>query len=338
MITLVTGATGFLGGHIARELHEAGDTVRIVVRQRSSRKGLAEVPVEEAPGDVRDLESLRRAMQGVGRVVHAAGAVRLDPFAPDRLRRINVEGTRNVLTAAREAGVERVLYVSTTAAVGSGTKDRPADETTAFDLADRGPYWQTKHAGEQLVLEAARKGELDALVVNPSIVFGPGDVKLTSSSLLLAVASGLVLFYPEGGSGFVDVRDVARGVRAALEKGDTGERYILSAENLTFREAFAMAAKERHLRPPLLPIPRPLALGLGGIGDRLGPRFPKAFGMLNTGFLGALFDTFYVSNAKACRELGFAPRPVKDSIRDAYRWMEEQGVLRERAWQRLLAA
>ncbi|HEY3450050.1 MAG TPA: NAD-dependent epimerase/dehydratase family protein [Myxococcales bacterium] len=338
MTTLVLGGTGFVGGQIARELAAAGDAVRVLVRERSSKKGLAGLEVEEVRGDVRDLESLRRAAQGVDRVVHAAGAVGLAPFAAERLRRVNVEGTRNALAAARGAGVDRFLFVSSTAAVGSGTLDRPADETMAWDLAGKGPYWQTKQAAEQLVLDAAKKGELDAVVVNPSYVLGPGDVKPTSGTVLLGIATGLVLFYPSGGTGFVDVRDVARGVRLALEKGGTGERYILSGENLTYRQVIEMAAKERGLRPPMLPLPEQVARSAARVGDLLGPRFPRAFGLLNTPFVGSLFDLLYVTSSKASRELGFAPRPVREAIRDAYAWFEQNGYLRARPWQRLLKA
>lgn len=342
MITLVLGGTGFVGGQIVRELKAAGDSVRVLVRDRSSKKGLRGVDVEEVRGDVRDLESLRRAAQGVDRVVHAAGATRLDPSAGERLRRINVEGTRNAIAAARDAGVDRFLFVSSAAAVGSGAMDRPADESSVFDLGAKGPYWQTKQAAEQLVLDAAKKGELDAVVVNPSYVLGPGDVKPTSGAILLGIATGLVLFYPSGGTGFVDVRDVARGARLALEKGGTGERYILSGENLTYRRLIEMAAQERGLRPPLVPVPEKLAREAGRAGDLLGPRVPRAltwaFGYLNTPFIGSLFDLLYVTPSKACRELGFSPRPVREAIRDAYAWFEQNGYLRTYPWQGLLKA
>jgi dihydroflavonol-4-reductase len=338
MTTLITGGTGLIGGHLARELHAAGESLRLLVRERSSREALQGVPFEEAKGDVRDLESLRRAMQGVDAVVHAAGSVRLDPFAPEHLRRVNLEGTRHVLTAAREAKVKRLLHLSSTAAVGAGTLDRPADEATSWNLGHKGPYWQTKRAGEQLVLEAVKKGEIDAVIVNPSYVVGPGDVKPSSGAVLLAIASGLVFAYPDGGTGFVDARDVAKGAILALKKGRSGERYILSSENLTFRQFIEMAAVERGLQPPFLPLPRNLALGAARVGDALGPRFPRVFGYLNSQFVGTLFDLSYVSAEKARRELGFAPRPVREAVRDAYRWFEQTGRLHPMPWQRLFSS
>ena len=166
MTTLITGATGLVGGHIARALHRRGERLWILVRPRSSREGLVGVDAEEVLGDVRDPASLRRAMEGVERVVHAAALTRLDPFAAERMRSINVEGTRNVLEAARAAGVKRLLHVSSIAAVGSGTLDRPADETTAWNFEHKGPYWATKHEAEQLVLDAARRGDLDAVIIH----------------------------------------------------------------------------------------------------------------------------------------------------------------------------
>lgn len=337
MTTLITGATGLVGGHIARELHEAGEKLRLLVRDRSSRAGLQGLPFEEARGDVRDLKSLRHAVKGIDRVVHAAGVTRVDPFAAEHLRRVHIEGTRNVLTAARDAGVKRLLHVSSTAAVGAGTLDRPADEASTWNLGHKGPYWQTKHASEQLVLDAARSGELDAVVINPSYVLGPYDVKPSSGAVLLAVASGVVLAYPQGGLGFVGARDVGRGARLALEKGRTGERYILSAENLTFRQLLEMAARECGAHAPILPLPKNLALGVARVGDVLGPRFPKAFSYLNTELIRALFDLGYVSGEKARRELGFSPRPVREAICEAYQWFDEAGMLRSWPWKRLLA-
>lgn len=338
MTTLITGATGLVGGHVARALVETGERVRILVRERSSREGLAGLSLEEVRGDVRDLESLRKACAGVDRVVHAAGVTRLDPFAPERLRRVNVEGTRNVVTAAREAGVRRLLHVSSTSAVGAGSLDRPADETTAWNLGHKGPYWQTKRAAEELVIEAARAGQIDAVVINPSYVLGPGDVKPSSGAVLIAAASGLALAYPDGGTGFVDARDVGLGARLALEKGRSGERYILSGENLTFRQLLELVARERGLRAPLVPLPRELAMGVAKVGDALGPRFPRAFGYLNTPFIATLFELSYVSGEKARRELGFSPRPVREAVRDALRWFEEAGRLGAgRPWQRLLS-
>jgi dihydroflavonol-4-reductase len=335
MTTLITGATGLLGGHIARALHERGERVRILVRPHSAREGLAGVAVEEVYGDVRDPGSLREAMRGVDRVVHAAGGVRIDPFAADKLYRVNVEGTRHVVAAAREAGVRRLLHLSSVAAVGAGRLDKPADESSEWDLGYKGPYWSTKREGERIVLEAAAKGELDAVVINPAYAIGPGDVKPSSGAVLLLIASGLVVAYPEGGTAFVDARDVARGAVLALEKGRTGERYILSAENLTFRQFVTMAAEEIAVRPPFVPLPREVALGAARVGDALGPRFPKAFGYLNTPVVETLFELSYVSYDKARRELGYAPGPVRKAIRDAYRWFRETGRLQQRApWRR----
>jgi dihydroflavonol-4-reductase len=327
MTTLVTGGTGLIGGHIVRELEKAGEKVRLLVRGRSSFAALEGVAFEVARGDVREPESLQAAMRGVDQVVHAAASVRTDPFDDERVRRVNVEGTRNVLAAAQRARVRRLLHVSSIAAVATGTLDRPADETSAWDLAGRGAYWQTKRESELLVLEAARAGGLEAVVVNPSYAIGPGDVKPSSGGLLLLVATGRFFAYPDGGSGFVDARDVAKGALAALSRGRTGERYILSSENLTWREFLTRCAEAAHEAPPRVPVPRALALGAARFGDALGGFFPRAFPSFNRQAIASLYELNYVSHEKARRELGFAPQPVREAIADAYAWFRETGRL-----------
>ncbi len=327
MTTLVTGGTGLIGGHIARELARSGEEVRLLVRMHSSRAALQGVPFEEVRGDVRDVESLRAAARGADQVVHAAASVRTDPFADERVRRVNVEGTRNVIAAAEQAGARRLLYVSSIAAVGSGSLDRPADEDAPWDLAGRGAYWQTKRAAEELVLAAAKRGRLEAVVVNPSYAVGPGDVKPSSGGLLLLIASGRLVAYPEGGSGFVDARDVARGAVAALQRGRSGERFILSSENLTWRELFTLCSEAAHVPPPRVPVPRAIAMGAARLGDAAGKLLPKAFALFNRQTVASLYELAYVSSAKARRELGFSPRPVREAVVDAYEWFRETGRL-----------
>lgn len=327
MTTLVTGGTGLIGGHIVRALARAGEKVRLLVRARSNFSALEGVPFEEARGDVRDLESLRAAARGADRVVHAAASLHTDPFADERVRRVNVDGTRNVIAAAEQAGVRRILYVSSIAAVGSGSLERPADESTPWDLAGRGAYWQTKRAAEELVLEAARRGKLEAVVVNPSYAIGPGDVKPSSGGLLLFIAGGRLVAYPEGGSGFVDARDAAQGAVAALERARSGERFILSSENLTWREFFTICSEAAHVPPPRVPLPRAVALAAARLGDAGGKLFPKAFALFNSQTIASVYELAYVSPAKARRELGFSPRPVHEAVADAYAWFRDTGRL-----------
>lgn len=327
MTTLVIGGTGLVGGHIVRALAGRGEKVRLLTRPRSNFSALDKVPFEEVRGDVRDLESVRAAARGVERVVHAAANLRTDPFADERIRRINVEGTRNVIAAAEQAGVRRLLYVSSTAAVGLGTLEQPADETSAWSLSGRGAYWQTKRAAEELVREAARRGGMEAVVINPSYAVGPGDVKPSSGRVLFLVSSGRLIAYPEGGMGFVDARDVAQGAVAALDRGRSGERYILSSENLTWREFFALCSEAAHVPPPRVPLPRALALGAARLGDGIGRLMPRAFAYLNRPTIESLYDLAYVSWDKARRELGFSPRPVREAIADAYAWFRETGRL-----------
>ncbi|MHB1844485.1 MAG: NAD-dependent epimerase/dehydratase family protein [Deltaproteobacteria bacterium] len=311
---LVTGGTGYLGGPLVRALCGRGERVRVLLRTHSPRTGLAGLEVEEALGDLTDAASVARALQGVREVFHLAAAVRLDPFAEEKLRRVNVEGTRTVARAAREAGVRRLIHVSSSAAVGQGTLERPSGEEHPFDAGELGPYFRTKRAAEEVVREAVALG-LDAVIVNPSNIVGPGGVPGALEPLLALVKRGLP-FYPPGSAAFVSVGDVVQGCLLARERGRAGERYILSSENVSQRAFLALAAELARARPPRFRLPRGPALGLAKLGDLLGPRFPRAFAMFNSTTVGLLFRDFCVSSEKAQRELGWRPQPIRAALAD----------------------
>ncbi|HZH78175.1 MAG TPA: NAD-dependent epimerase/dehydratase family protein [Archangium sp.] len=226
MKTLLTGATGLVGANLAHLLCEQGERPRLLVRERSDRRGLRGLSYDEVLGDVLDADSLRGAMKGVDRVYHVAGIVRFDPFTREDVSRLNTQGTRNVLDAARAAGARRVVVVSSVAAVGHGTLAEPATEESTYNYAGDNPYHESKREAERLALEDSGLG-LEVLAGNPSFVLGPYDVKPSTGELLLHVARGVVLAYPSGGINVVNAQDVARGLRLIMEKGRPRERYIL---------------------------------------------------------------------------------------------------------------
>lgn len=268
MKALVTGSTGFLGSHLVEALSGAGHHVRALHRQTSRPDALAGLIYEPALGDLLDPPSLAAAMAEVDWVFHPAAVADYWKRGREVLYRVNVEGTRNVLSAALEAGVKRVVFTSSVGALGLGRTGRDPgafiDETCSFDLPPKYfPYGHSKHLAEGVVAEFVARG-LDAVIVNPAIILGPRDLNFISGSLIKEVYHRRVLFIPPGGSACVDAADVAAGHIAAAERGRTGERYILGAVNLSYREAFQIVAEVVgvRLRRPTLPrfLLRPIGL------------------------------------------------------------------------------
>ncbi|WNG35338.1 NAD-dependent epimerase/dehydratase family protein [Archangium violaceum] len=326
MKTLLTGATGLVGANLAHLLCQQGEQPRLLVRERSDRRGLRGLGYHEVLGDVLDAGSLRGAMKGVERVYHVAGTVRFAPSTREDISRINAQATQNVLEAARGAGVRRVVVVSSIAAVGHGTMTEPATEDDVYTEARDNPHPDARREAERLALEASGS-TLEVLAGNPGFVLGPYDVRPSTGQLLRLVAKGLVVVYPSGGTNVVNAQDVARGLQLIMEKGRPGERYILGGENLTFRELLTICAEEAGVPPPRIPLPDGVVKAVGRFGDVVGRLSPGLFEHVNTAFLQALPLPAYHSSAKAMRELGYRPRPVRLGIREALRWFQEEGML-----------
>jgi dihydroflavonol-4-reductase len=323
--TLVTGATGLIGANLVRRLAREGTRPRVLLPPRGDLRALAGVDVEVVSGDVRDAHSLAKAMAGVGRVYHAAGHIRFDDAGRLLLWSINVEGTRQVLQAARSAGVERLVHISSSVAVGAGPLNEPANEESDFPALGGTPYAESKRASEQLA--SGDWGALDVVIANPTFVVGAYGTGASSAEVVRLVASGLLRAYPPGGTNFVNADDVADGLLLAMLHGTPGERYLLGGENLTYRAFLSQVAEECGLAGPALPLPGWAARGLGRAGDVLGRLSSARLGWVNTPFLEGLFEAAYVSSAKAERMLGYRPRPVRRGIREALRWYQEQRLL-----------
>ncbi|HWR53290.1 MAG TPA: hopanoid-associated sugar epimerase [Bryobacteraceae bacterium] len=319
--TLITGATGFVGWHVARSLSARGAHLRALVRP-SSR--LVEVDAEPVTGDLRDAESLRRAVEGCSAVYHVAADYRLWAAEPHELYESNVDGTRNLLEAARNAGVERFVYTSTVGCIGM-PKDRPGDETTPVALDDMtGAYKRSKFLAEQAALEYAAAG-FPVVIVNPTAPVGDHDRKPTpTGKIILDFIQRNMPAYIETGLNFVDVRDVAEGHVAAGERGRTGERYILGCENLTLEGLFAHLEKPSGVPAPSRKIPYALAMAAGvvstGIASITG-REPKA----PIDAVRMARKKMWVSQQKAVRELDWHPGPVDDALRRAIAWFRANG-------------
>jgi dihydroflavonol-4-reductase len=323
--TLVTGATGLIGANLVRRLAREGTRPRVLLPPRGVLRALAGVDVEAVSGDVRDAHSLAKAMAGVRRVYHAAGHIRFDDAGRLLLWSINVEGTRQVLQAARSANVERLVHISSSVAVGAGPLHQPATEASDFPAVGGTPYAESKRASEQLA--SGDWGALEVVIANPTFVVGAYGTGASSAEVVRLVASGLLRAYPPGGTNFVSADDVADGLVLAMLRGTPGERYLLGGENLTYRAFLNQVAEECGLAGPALPLPGWAARGLGRAGDVLGRLSSARLGWVNTPFLEGLFETAYVSSVKAERLLGYRPRPVRRGIREALRWYQEQRLL-----------
>ena len=320
MKTLVTGCTGLVGNNVVRQLLERGNPVRVLARATSDPRPLEGLDVEVFHGDVRDIESVKRACDGVERVVHAAGIVKIGWAGLDDQRAVNVEGTRNVAIAAREHGA-KMVHVSSADAVGMGTLESPADEETEAMARILTPYVVTKREAEAAVNEQIAEG-LWAAIVNPAFMLGPWDWRPSSGEMLLEVARGKGLFAPRGHFSVVDVRDVTAGILAAFERGQSGRRYLLCGENISYFNAWKTFAEVTGARRPLTPIGPAISWIAGRTGDLVG-RISGNEPNVNSGAIAMAALPKVYNSTRAEDELGFQARPMRETVSDAWDWFRE---------------
>jgi dihydroflavonol-4-reductase len=338
MKTLVTGATGFLGSHVARQLAERGENVRVLVRPSSDTRALGGFEAERCTGDLRDAASLDRALADVTRVFHVAADYRLWARNPREIYESNVTGTQNLLEAARRAGVERFVYTSTVATIAVPREDGLPNEATQASLGEMiGHYKRSKFLAEQLAMRAAQAG-LPVVVVNPTTPVGPGDWKPTpTGKIIVDFLNGRMPGYVDTGLNFVPVEDCARGHLLAAERGSIGERYILGGRNLSLKQVLDILAAVSGRRAPRWKVPHLLAYAAGcvdtAVSRLLGrePRIPLE------GVRMARHKMF-VDASKAGRELGFSHGPMEAALERATRWYETNGYVAARGAQTVARA
>jgi dihydroflavonol-4-reductase len=323
--TLVTGATGFIGSRVTRLLVQRGDEVSVTVRPTSDPGALDDLDLTPVVADVCDRRAVRRALRGVDRVFHLAGTTDL------RLERaqafaVNLEGTRIVLEEALRAGVERVVYTSSVAAIGPALKGATADESNVWDAGRYAiPYVDSKHEAEVLAFRLAARG-LPLVIVNPAHVLGAGDPGRSSTALVRRFLRRQIPAYVEGTINVVGVDDVARGHLLADERGQVGERYILGNRNFTLDRLFADLGRLSGVEPPAVKLPLAVALALAGAAEQLpGPKMPSPVEVRAASLQWAFVNT------KARRELGWRTSPHEDCLEETIAWY------RERDGQRLAA-
>jgi dihydroflavonol-4-reductase len=327
--TLVTGATGFVGSHVARLLVERGRRVRVLVRAASDACALEGLAVERAAGDLRDPASLDGALAGVRDVYHVAADYRLWARNPQEIYESNVTGTRNLLDAARRAGVERFVHTSTVATVAV---PRPAlpDESTESALGEMiGHYKRSKWLGEQEAFRAAERG-LPVVIVNPTAPVGPGDWKPTPTGrLIVDFLAGRIPAYVDTGLNVVAVEDVAEGHLAAAEKGKRGQRYILGGRNMTLKEILDALAEMTGRPAPRVRLPHAVALA-AGYADHVVSRVLGREPNIPLDGVKMARHKMWVDCSKAARDLGFQAGPVEAALERAVRWYEKNGYARGR--------
>jgi len=322
----VTGATGFLGSHVARVLADQGADLRLLVRPTSNLKNLEGLTAETATGDLRDAASLEKAMSGCDTVFHVAADYRLWVRDPNEMYRSNVDGTRALLEAASKNGVGRVVYTSSVATVGFTSDGRPADEDSPVSLANMiGHYKRSKFMAEQVALEAGRSG-MHVVTVNPTTPIGEQDVKPTPTGrIVVDFMKRKFPAYVETGLNLVDVRECARGHVAALEKGRSGERYILGGEDLTLKRILDKLGQITGLPSPKIKLPYIFAFAAGIVDEAviglLLRREPRA--TVDTVRMGK--KKMFASSAKAERELGWKIVPIDGALRRAVEWFRANG-------------
>ena len=321
MKLLVTGATGFLGSALVPLLREAGHEVRVLMRSGAAFPG-----AESVKGDVRDPGSLRRALQGVEGLYHLAGLVSRDPADARKMYELHLDWTRNLLAEAERAGVGRVVLASSSGTIGVSRTRRVATEEDDYPIetVGRWAYYLSKIYEEKIAIEAARRG-LPVVILNPSLLLGPGDARMSSTQDVFRFLMGRIPVMPRGGISFVDVRDAAQAFLSALTRGEVGERHLLGAVNWDFDEFFARLGRIAHRPPPPLRLPSGLKVAAAHLIERWArergrePDLPASDVEMGECW-------FFIDSSKSERVLGFSPRDPVETLADTVRYVRRHFI------------
>jgi dihydroflavonol-4-reductase len=318
---LVTGATGFLGSTLVPLLRAAGHEVRAL-----TRSGAPIAEVEIVKGDVRDPDAVRRALSGVEGLYHLAGLVSRDPADARKMYELHVDGTRNLLAAAARAKLQRIVLASSSGTIGVSRVRRVATEEDGYPIetVGRWPYYLSKIYEEKIAVELARHG-LPVVILNPSLLLGPGDARMSSTQDIFRFLMGRIPVLPRGGISFVDVRDAAQAFLAALTRGNVGERHLLGAANWEFSEFFARLGRIAHRPPPLLRMPSPLKVAAAHWMEKWArdrgrePDLPASDVEMGECW-------FFIDSAKSERLLGFRPRDPVETLAETVQYVRQHFV------------
>ena len=319
---LVTGASGLVGNNVVRSLLDRGKRVRVMVRESTDSRPFEGLDVEKAHADLRDAEAIERCMEGVQFVVHAAADIHIGWQHLERQREVNVVGSGNVAKAARRVGA-RLVHVSSVDALAAGSAEQPVNEETADHPKLPCTYVVTKREAEEAVRAEQQEG-LDAIIVNPGFMMGPWDWKPSSGRMLLAIATRWTPAAPVGGMSLCDVRDVADGIVTALHQGESGRRYILAGENISYLEAWRLFARITERPGPRFRMGPLIRWGAGWFGD-LATKVTGREGEVNSALIGMSSLFHYYDSSRAMNELGYRVRSTDETVRDSWEWLKKYG-------------
>lgn len=332
---LITGATGFLGKHLVEGLRKLEPESQLRLLSRSQTPWDHEPGIDVVRGDVTSRETVLHAAEGVTEIYHLAGIVSRDPKDAALLFDTHVEGTRNVCEAAVRAGVKKVVAISSSGTIAVGPEPVAHNEESGYknDVVGEWPYYLSKILAEKLALDYFHRRGLPVVVVNPSLILGPGDDRRSSTEDVALFLEGQIMAMPSGGLNFVDARDAAAGLRAAMERGKPGERYLLGGPNWTFRELIQSVAQIANRKAPSIELPVQLSIWSARILRRIFPLAGKSFRLNDASIkMSALF--WYCDSSKARNELGFVTRDpletLRDTVADVRRRMSEQPIGKRR--------
>ena len=329
MRILLTGATGFIGSAILRQLIQRGDNVRVLVRPNSNKKNLLGLDCEIFLGDLNDLCSIVPAIKNCQVLIHVAADYRLWALNPEEIITTNVGGTKNIMTAAIDANVDKIIYTSSVATLGKNRDNIPANEDTPSSLSDMiGVYKKSKFLAEEKVRRMIVDESLPAIIVNPSAPIGPRDLKPTpTGQIIVKAANGKIPAYIKTGLNVVHVDDVARGHLLALEKGVIGERYILGGENLTFKEILELVSECTDKTAPTISIPPSAVLPIAHLAQAWATMTKSSEPFVTVDGVQMAKQVMYYDSNKAKLKLGYRSRSAKEAIQDAIKWFGEHGYL-----------
>jgi dihydroflavonol-4-reductase len=326
MKIIVTGATGFVGAAVVRQLLARGHEIRALVRPHNDRRNIADLPLELVEGSLQDEASLKEAVRGCQGLFHVAADYRIWVPRPRDMYRANVIGTGLLMEAALRAGVEKIVYTSSVATLGFSKDGSPAHENTLVTESDMiGPYKHSKFLAETVVEKMTAENKLPAVIVNPSTPIGPRDVKPTPTGRIITdMVKGRMPAYLDTGLNIAHVDDVAAGHILAFEKGKIGEKYVLGGENLPLSAILGLIADAAGMKAPTVQLPR-LALYPVALGMEMAARIGGFEPMLTLDSLRMAAHHMYFTSAKAEKELGYSHRPAAEAIRDALAWFRQNG-------------
>lgn len=325
--SIITGANGFLGQWLVRRLLAEGHEVSVVLRNPKSLDAELASKVKIYQGDVTKYDSLLEPFKNKDAVFHLAGLIAYKRKELPAMYEVNVTGTQNVIAAMVAQGVSRLLHLSSVVAVGASfTPQNILDEDSPYLIGHlKLGYFDTKHEAEKRVVAAVKENKIQAVMINPSTIYGPGDATKGSRKTQVKVARGGFPFYTAGGVSVVDVEDVVNAIVSGFNKGRNGERYIVAGDNVTIKQLFEIIARCGGVKPPEVYMPTMILKTLGFFGDTMNQLGMQSSLSIENAYTASMFHWF--KHDKAARELDFRPQPAELAIEKSVRWMRDHGLL-----------